>query len=129
MVSADKISASLRSPPSARKWLESVMPGRRGGMAAMTGIIGGKAIVASTKPVQTKAAWKRQQPSGEQGEDRQRRRKGAAQIVEHFPAADRREGGRRFGRRRPAWARARKSTAGAASRRAPSDGGASAPTS
>ena len=40
----------------------------------------------------------RHEPACEQGQDREGRRQGATQVVEHFPAPDRRKGGGRFGR-------------------------------
>ena len=48
---------------------------------------------AGRSPSRRAAAGKRQGPSGEQRDERSRRRQGPPQIVEHLPAADRRDGG------------------------------------
>ena len=72
------------------RWLRIVIPARLGMMAPTTGIRVGSTIVARTKTVQIAAASKRQGPSGQQGEDGRRRRQRPSQIVEHLPAADRR---------------------------------------
>ncbi len=92
MVSAESVRARPRSPPSARIWLDIVTPGRRGGMAAMTGMRVGSTIVRTTNSGPDQRRVKRQRPARKQREDRGGRRKRAAQIVEHLPAADCRNG-------------------------------------
>ena len=71
--------ARPRSPPSARKCAEIDAPGRRDGIAEITGMRLGTTIVASTNEVQTSAGWiGRVQPSAKAttavGAERVRRR-------------------------------------------------------
>ena len=54
-VSAESVKARTASWPSARRWLAIVTPGRRGGMAASTGMSVGNAIVRTTNSVQISA--------------------------------------------------------------------------
>ena len=80
--------AKARSPPSTRKCAEICAPGRREGMAEMTGMNSGTINVASANRSPHQRGVDRQGPAQSQAKDGGRRRKGSAQIVDHLPTTD-----------------------------------------
>ena len=91
-MSAESVRPRRRSPPSARRWLRDRDPGaarRDGGNDRNQGRQHDR---REHEDGPDESCVKRHRPSGQQGEDRSRRRQRAPQIVEHLPAADRRDG-------------------------------------
>ena len=83
-----------RSAPSAPRWLRRVIPAGAARWRLRTGSKVGSRIVNSTKPIQTDGGAQRQCQSRQQGQHAGRCGQRAPQIVEHLPAADRRDGAR-----------------------------------
>ena len=79
---------SAKSAPTARAWLRLEMPRRRGTSPVKNGSIVGIRQGRQNERRPYRGGGRRKRPSRDQCKISGRRRQGAAQVIDHFPAAD-----------------------------------------